>query len=121
MKYTKVNFAQKFNLFQDHWSPKIIAEMNNYQFKLVKLFGEFVWHSHDETDEVFIVFEGNLTIEFEDGKVNLASGDMFVVPKGVRHKSSAKKVCKVMVVEPEGTLKSGDKVAELDAIEEVWI
>ena len=121
MKYKKVNFAKKFGMFQDHWSPKIIAQMNNYHFKLVKLAGDFVWHSHDETDEVFIVFEGNLTIELEDGKVNLASGDMFVVPKGVKHKSSAKTICKVMVVEPEGTLKSGDQVAELQAIKEEWI
>ncbi len=77
-----VNLAEKFDLFSDLWSPKVIAEMNDYQFKLVKIQGEFVWHDHNETDEVFIVIEGSMKIEFEDQTLTLSAGEMFVVPKG---------------------------------------
>ena len=84
--YHPIDFKDKLQLFSEHWSPKIIAQMNDYHFKLVKIQGEFVWHSHPETDEVFIVLDGSLEIHFRDGKIGLKSGEMFVVPKGVEHK-----------------------------------
>ena len=78
-----INFQEKLSKFSDHWAPKVIAEMNDYQFKLVKVEGEFIWHNHPDTDEVFIVIEGEMKIEFEDGTVELSQGEMYVVPKGV--------------------------------------
>ena len=102
---TTINFAEKFSLFTDHWSPKVIAEMNDYQFKLVKIQGEFVWHDHGHTDEVFIVLEGSMNIEFEDRTITLNAGEMHVVPKGTRHKPYAEHECKVMLVEPRGELR----------------
>ena len=86
MDYKAINFNQKYSLFNDRWAPKVIAEMNDYQFKLVKVKGGFEWHTHEETDETFIVIEGVLQIKFRDGIVNLKQGEMFVVPKGVEHK-----------------------------------
>ena len=122
MKYTPINFEQKLAMFNDHWSPKVIAELNNeYQFKLVKLEGEFVWHNHADTDEVFIVINGELTIEFRDGKVGLRKGEMFVVPRGVEHKPRAAYECKVMLVEPKGVVNTGETVGELTAENDVWI
>src|ERR1700720_3757498 len=85
-----INFLQKFKLFDEQWSPKVIAEMNDYQFKIVKLHGDFIWHDHKNTDETFIVIEGNLRIDFRDGSVNIAPAQMFVVPKGVEHKPYAR-------------------------------
>ena len=95
----KINLKEKFSKFSDHWSPKVIAEMNDYQFKLVKIQGEFVWHNHDDTDETFIVIEGEMKIEFENETLQLNEGDMFVVPKGVEHKPWAGNECKVMIIE----------------------
>ena len=77
-----INLQEKLSKFSDHWAPKVIAEMNDYQFKLVKVEGEFIWHNHPDTDEVFIVIEGEMKIEFEDGTVELSQGEMYVVPKG---------------------------------------
>ena len=84
-----INLQEKLSKFSDHWAPKVIAEMNDYQFKLVKVEGEFIWHNHPDTDEVFIVIEGEMKIEFEDGTVELSQGEMYVVPKGVMHKPVA--------------------------------
>ena len=103
----KINLKEKLSLFSEHWSPKVIAEMNDYQFKLVKLQGDFVWHSHSDTDEVFIVIEGAMKIELSDGIVELSEGEMFVVPKGVAHKPYAEEECKVMLVEPRGVVNTG--------------
>ena len=89
--------------------------MNDYQFKLVKVQGEFVWHKHPETDEVFIVITGVLDIEFKDGKVTLESGEMFVIPKGVEHRPVAKKECKMMLIEPKGVVNTGDAGGQLTA------
>jgi len=89
MAYEAINFASKLDLFHDHWQPKVIAEMNDYQFKLVKLQGDFIWHDHKDTDETFIVLQGALRIDFRDGAVHLSAGEMFVVPKGVKHKPCA--------------------------------
>ena len=121
MKYQPVNFENKFSLFKDHWSPKIIARMNNIQFKLVKFQGEFVWHRHEDTDETFMVMEGQMGIDFRDGRVILNAGEMFVVPKGVEHKRFADKECKIMLVEPAGVVNTGEADSELTADNDVWI
>jgi mannose-6-phosphate isomerase-like protein (cupin superfamily) len=89
LRYQPIRFSDKFQLFQEQWQPKIIAELNDYQFKLVKLQGDFVWHDHKDTDEAFIVLEGQLRIDFRDGAVLVAAGEMFVVPRGVEHKPYA--------------------------------
>lgn len=116
-----INFADKLSKFSDHWSPKVIAEMNDYQFKLAKLEGEFVWHNHPDTDEVFIVIEGSMKIELEDGVVELSAGEMYVVPKGVMHKPSAEKECQIMLVEPRGVVNTGEADSDLTAENNVWI
>ena len=95
--------------------------MNDYQFKLVKLQGDFVWHSHADTDEVFIVIEGAMKIELSDGTVELNEGDMYVVPKGVAHKPYAEEECKVMLVEPRGVVNTGDSEGKFTASNDVWI
>ena len=121
MKQNAINFKEKFTKFTDHWSPRVIAEMNDYQFKLVKVEGEFVWHDHPDTDEVFIVIEGCLNIEFRDGAVTLESGEMFVIPKGIEHKPIATSECKIMIVEPKGVVNTGDSGSELTAEDDVWV
>ena len=122
MRYSPINFEQKLSLFSDRWSPKVIAELNNeYQFKLVKLEGEFVWHNHAGTDEVFIVIDGELTIEFRDGKVELNKGEMFIVPRGVEHKPLAMNECQVILVEPKGVVNTGETGGERTAENDVWI
>ncbi len=117
----KINFDEKLSKFSDHWSPKVIAEMNDYQFKLVKILGEFVWHNHDHTDEVFIVLEGSMNIKFEDKNIQLSEGEMYVVPKGVIHKPYAEKECKIMIVEPQGVVNTGEIQGNLTASNDVWI
>ena len=121
MEHNAINFKDKFTKFTEHWSPRVIAEMNDYQFKLVKVEGEFVWHEHPDTDEVFIVIEGCLNIEFRDGIVTLESGEMFVIPKGIEHKPIATSECKIMIVEPKGVVNTGDSVSELTAEDDVWV
>jgi len=121
MKFDAINFKDKFTKFTEHWSPCVIAEMNDYQFKLVKIEGEFVWHDHPDTDEVFIVIEGTLSIEFRDGVVVFDPGEMFVVPKGVEHKPVANSECKIMIIEPKGVVNTGDSSSELTAQNDVWV
>jgi len=116
-----INLYSKFDKFTDHWSPKVIAEMNDYQFKLVKIKGEFVKHQHSETDEVFIVIEGRMSIEFETETIEIKSGEMIVVPKGVEHKPFADEECKVMLVEPRGILNTGDTKGDLTTPNDQWI
>ena len=117
----KINLKEKFSKFSDHRSPKVIAEMNDYQYKLVKIQGELVWHNHDDTDETFIVIEGEMKIEFENETLQLNEGDMFVVPKGVEHKPWAGNECKVMIIEPRGVLNTGNSEGDLTASNDVWI
>ena len=118
----KVNFEEKLSKFSEQWTPKVIAEMNDYQFKLVKIEGEFVWHEHPDTDEAFIVIEGSMRIDFEDGSsVDLERGEMYVVPRGVRHRPCAKTECKVMLVEPKGVVNTGDTDSELTAPNDEWV
>jgi len=120
-KYQPINFAEKLSKFPEQWSPKIIAQMNDYHFKLAKIEGEFIWHDHPETDEVFIVIKGSLDIEFRDGKVSLAEGEMFVVPKGVEHKPVAAQECQILLVEPAGTVNTGNVINEKTASNDIWI
>ncbi len=115
MTHTPINLTQKLAAFSDHWSPKIIAQMNDYHFKLVKLQGNFVWHRHVDTDEVFLVIQGSMQIDFQDGSVALGAGEMFVVPKGIEHKPWAEKECHVLLVEPAGTVNIGDAGGDLTA------
>ncbi len=121
MRYTPINFKQKLGLFDEHWQPKVIAEMNDYQFKVVKLQGDFVWHDHKETDETFIVIEGQLRIDFRDGAVTIGPGEMFVVPKGVEHKPYAENEVKMLLIEPRGVPNTGDAGGERTAPNDVWI
>jgi mannose-6-phosphate isomerase-like protein (cupin superfamily) len=121
MAYSAISFENKFKKFSEHWSPKIIAQMNDYHFKLVKFQGDFVWHQHTDTDEVFLTLDGEMIIEFRDGRVNLKAGEMFVVPRGVEHKPSAEKECKILLIEPAGTINTGDAGGSLTAADDVWI
>lgn len=121
MKHTSINFKEKFSLFNDQWSQRVIAEMNDYQFKVVKLQGEFVWHNHSDTDEVFIVIKGEMEIEFRGGKVTLAEGEMYVVKKGVEHKPSAINECHALVIEPRGVINTGEVDSGLTAQNDVWV
>ncbi len=120
-KIKKINLKEKFSKFSKHWSPKVIAELNDYQFKLVKIKDEFNWHSHKETDEAFFVIKGEMGIDFRDGALILSEGEMVVVPKGVEHKPFAKEECEVMVFEPRGVVNTGDSDSELTAENDVWI
>ena len=116
-----INLKDKLSRFDELWSPRVIAEMNDYQFKLAKVQGEFVWHDHPETDEAFIIIEGTLEIHFRDGKVVLNEGEMYVVPKGVEHRPSARGLAKILLVEPRGVVNTGESGGELTAISDVWI
>tara|TARA_B100000900_G_scaffold340831_1_gene303747 strand:- start:374 stop:751 length:378 start_codon:yes stop_codon:yes gene_type:complete len=117
----KINLGQKFEKFQDYWSPRVVDEMNDYQVKLAKILGEFVWHKHDTTDELFFVIEGEMKIVFKDGAVELSKGEMYIVPKGVDHKPIAEKECHIMLIEPRGIVNTGEKNNELTAKLNEWI
>lgn len=121
MNYQPINFDEKLRKFSEYWSPKIIAKLNDYHLKLVKVQGEFVWHDHPETDEVFIVVNGQLEILFRDGKVLLNEGEMFVVPKGVEHKPAAESECHILLIEPAGVVNSGNVKDVLTAPNDIWI
>jgi len=116
-----INLRDKFGRIGEHWQPRVVAEMNDYQFKLAKIQGEFIWHKHDDTDEVFIVVDGRMKLEFRDGKVELNAGEMYVVPRGVEHKPIAENECAIMLVEPRGTVNTGDAGGERTAPNDVWI
>jgi mannose-6-phosphate isomerase-like protein (cupin superfamily) len=121
MSYKAINLGEKFGLFTEQWQPKVIAEMNDYQFKVVKLEGDFIWHDHKDTDETFIVIEGRLRIDFRDGAVEIRPGEMFVVPKGVEHKPYAEGEVKLMLIEPRGVRNTGEESGERTAPNDVWI
>jgi len=121
MRYKAINFNEKFRLFEEQWQPKVIAEMNDYQFKAVKLQGDFVWHDHKETDETFIVMEGVLRIDFRNGTVHVSAGEMFIVPRGVEHKPYAEQEVKLLLIEPRGVLNTGHEGGERTAQNDVWI
>ena len=121
MECLAISFAEKFGLFSEHWQPKVIAELNDYQFKIVKLQGDFIWHSHAETDEAFIVIDGDLRIDFRDGAVHIGSGEMFVVPRGIEHKPYAENEVKLLLIEPRGIPNTGDAGGGRTAEQNVWI
>ena len=116
-----IRHESKYKKFNDLWSPKVIAEMNDYQFKLAKIKDDFIWHQHSDTDEVFIVIEGTINIEFEDETVKLDAGEMIVVPKGKKHRPYAKEEAKIMLVEPKGVTNTGDIESDLTALNDQWI
>lgn len=121
MNIERINLQEKLSLFDELWSPRIIAQMNDYHFKLAKIQGEFIWHSHPETDEVFIVLAGSMRIEFRDAQVELEEGELCVVPKGVEHKPVAERECHLMVVELAGTTSTGDTDSDRTIKEATWI
>jgi len=121
MKYESTNLAEKLSLFSDLWAPKIIGQMNDYHFKLVKVHGEFVWHDHPETDEFFLVLKGSLNIELRDQLVVLNEGEIFIVPKGVAHKPMAQEECHILLIEPAGTVNTGDVLDEKTAPNDEWV
>ncbi len=108
-------------MIDEFWSPRVVAEMNDYQFKLVKLEGEFVWHDHRDTDETFIVLEGSMQIEFRDGVVELGPGEMYVVPAGVEHKPYSEQGASVLLIEPRGVVNTGEAGGSLTAENDRWI
>jgi mannose-6-phosphate isomerase-like protein (cupin superfamily) len=117
----KVNVAEKLSLFEEHWSPKIVGELNGQHVKLVKFSGEFVWHHHDDEDEMFLVVNGRFRMEFRDREVWIEEGEFIVVPRGVEHRPVAQEEASVMLFEPASTLNTGNvtgemTVAELDRI-----
>ena len=121
-----INFADKLGRFAEHWSPRVVAEMNdglpnNIAFKLVKILGEFVWHSHADTDETFIVIAGTLRMGFRDREVVLREGEMIVVPRGVEHCPRADAECHVLLVEPRGVVNTGEAGGGLTARNDVWV
>ncbi|KAA6464740.1 cupin domain-containing protein [Acidobacteria bacterium AB60] len=122
MSHTPINFAQKFSLFTDQWQPRVIAEMNDYQFKIARLQGDFIWHSHADTDEAFLVLEGSLRLDFRDGAVTLNAGELYIVPKGVEHKPFAEREVKILLIEPRGVKNTGDlDPNQRTAPNDVWI
>jgi len=117
----KINLKSKLELIKDYWSPKVVAELNDYQFKLAKIKDEFIWHQHNDTDEAFMVIEGNIEIELEDSTVELSEGEMFIVPKGAKHKPIARGEAHIMLIEPRDVKNTGDIEDELTAKNDIWI
>ena len=103
-----VSLAEKLSIFSDHWSPKIVAAFNGHDVMVVKVKGEFVWHSHPDTDDFFYVLKGRITIQMRDGDVHLGPGDLYVVPKGVEHRPVAVEEAHLLLIEPKGTPNTGD-------------
>ena len=116
-----INLREKLALFSEHWLPKIVAKMNDYYFKLVKVEGEFVWHNHPETDEVFLVVEGEMRIDFRGGAVELKQGEMLVVPRGADHRPYAERECQILLIEPLETVNTGDAGGERTVVDLEWI
>jgi mannose-6-phosphate isomerase-like protein (cupin superfamily) len=104
----KVNLAEKLDLFDEHWQPKIVARINDHEVRIAKVQGEFVWHKHDDTDDFFLVLEGRLTIQLRDRNIDLEEGELFVVPRGVEHCPRADEEAAVLLIEPAGTVNTGD-------------
>jgi mannose-6-phosphate isomerase-like protein (cupin superfamily) len=117
----KINLKEKFTNLLDYWSPRVISEMNDYQIKIVKIKGEFIWHHHEKTDELFFVIKGRMHIHFRDSTIFLDTGELFVVPKGVDHMPSAQAECLVMLIEPKGTKNTGNINNELTTNNDVWL
>jgi len=115
MAHGVVDLAEKLSLFSEHWSPKVVARLNDYEIKVVKVKGEFVWHTHEDTDELFIVLGGELTIQLRDGDVTLKPGQLFVVPRGLEHCPIADGEVHALLIEPAGIVNTGDAGGDLTA------
>ena len=118
---TAINLSEKLSKFSEHWSPKIIARMNDCHFKLVKFKGEFVWHDHRDSDEAFIVLDGEMTVHFRDGDAPVKKGEMIVIPRGVQHKTSARSECRAMLVEAAGTVNTGAAGGDKTSPGDIWV
>lgn len=116
-----INLLHKASLIDTQWSPRIVAEMNDYQFKVVRIEGEFIWHSHPETDEAFIVLAGELRVDLHHGSVWVGPGELYVVPHGVEHRTAAVGEAKLLMIEPHGTLNTGHEGGSRTAENDVWI
>ena len=114
----KVNLAQKLSMFDGLWLPKIVARLNDYDIQVVKIKGEFAWHVHEETDELFLVITGRLTIQMRDGNVELGAGELSVIPRGVEHCPRSDEGAEVMLIEPTGTVNTGNARGEMTAVKE---
>ena len=119
--YHPINLLRKLDLVAEQWSPRVVAELNDYQFKVVRVEGDFIWHDHPETDEAFLVLEGKLRIDFRDGAVTLRPGELFVVPRGIEHKPYAAQEVKLLLIEPRGILNTGHSGGDRTAANDVWI
>jgi mannose-6-phosphate isomerase-like protein (cupin superfamily) len=115
MAHEAVDLAQKLSLFSEHWSPKVVARLNDYEIKVVKVKGEFVWHTHEDTDELFIVIVGALTIQLREGNVRLDPGQLFVVPRGVEHCPITDGEVHALLIEPAGVVNTGDAGGDMTA------
>jgi mannose-6-phosphate isomerase-like protein (cupin superfamily) len=109
----RIDIAEKLAKFFDHWSPKIVASVDGYEVKLVKVMGDFVWHSHEDTDELFLVVRGSFRMDFRDRHVEIGEGQMIVVPRGVEHKPYAERECSMLLLERKGIVNTGDVVSDL--------
>src|SRR3954453_7190629 len=118
---TAIDLSAKAAAIAEQWSPRVVAELNNYQFKVVRIEGDFIWHDHPETDEAFLVLEGELRIDFRDGAVLLRSGELFVAPKGVEQKPFAAAEVKLLLIEPRGILNTGHTGGERTAQNDLWV
>jgi mannose-6-phosphate isomerase-like protein (cupin superfamily) len=122
MTPSMINFAEKFSRLPDEdYSVRIIAKMNNYEFKIVKFKGEFIWHSHPDTDETFIILDGKMVMHFRDKLVELSSGEMIVIPKGMEHKPTSREGYKAILIEPEGVPNTGDIENDITINKIQWI
>jgi len=121
MDFQSINIKDKLEKFSEHWQPKIVAQMNDYHIKLAKVHGEFDWHDHPETDEMFLVIKGKLDIHLRNGTVTLNEGELYIVPKGVEHKPVAEAECHILLLEPAGTVNTGDVVSDKTAPNDIWI
>ena len=108
----KINLLEKLSLFTDHFQPRIVGDLNDHEIKIVKLQGDFVWHHHEEADELFLIVKGRMRMGLRTGDVDLSEGEIFIVPKGVEHKPSADEECWIVLIEPRGTLNTGNVVGE---------
>jgi mannose-6-phosphate isomerase-like protein (cupin superfamily) len=121
MNLNKINLRNKFNLFQEQWTPKIVAELNGQQVKLAKVQGNFVWHAHENEDELFYIVKGELLLQFRDREVHLEEGEMLVVPRGVEHRPVAEKECWILLFEPSETKHTGEVESVLTKNDQDWI
>lgn len=121
MRNEVIHIESKMKQVTDYWSPKIVEQLNDYHVKVAKFYGEFTWHDHEDTDEMFLVIKGTMKIMFRDKEVNLVQGDIYVVPKGVEHKPIAETECHVLLIEPSGTINTGDVLNDQTALNVEWL